>query len=211
MESTKRGGVIVTLQREIVQRKKKPQTLFDNPPLRQLVVHMLDFSTHNWKLFFIKHALSGVNSDKVMLKTQISASLFLISATIILALGTTMISTAAYAQSLQKVPTGNVINSKYLIINEQKFYTGPVERNFLGTISGTVVNNSTDSILFPHVTVILYDANNRVITTQQDNVALTTVGRGQASTFQMNLVVFGTLRGLQDEIDHYTLIPGGTP
>jgi len=125
---------------------------------------------------------------------------------------------ASYAQEgnqeqQQELPRGNITNTKYLTIKEQKFVPQP-PGTFMsspGTITGTVVNNSTFTISLPSVTAILYDGNNTVITTKYTIAAVTTLGAGQESPFSINLLSFSPPGAPRTEIDHYTLIPGGTP
>ena len=116
-------------------------------------------------------------------------------------------------QQQQELPRGNITNTKYLTIKEQNFVPQP-PGTFLsspGTITGTVVNNSTFTISLPSVIAILYDGNNTVITTKYTIAAVTTLGAGQESPFSINLSSFSPVGAPQPKIDHYTLIPGGTP
>jgi hypothetical protein len=115
-------------------------------------------------------------------------------------------------QQQQELPRGNITNSKYLTITGQKFVPQPPSIfNNPGTITGTVVNNSTFNISFPSVTAILYDENNMVITTINELAAITTLGAGQESPFSIDLLSLSPAEAPRTEIDHYMLIPGGTP
>jgi hypothetical protein len=124
---------------------------------------------------------------------------------------------AAYAQEgnqqqQQELPRGNITNSKYLTITEQQFVPQPPSLfNNPGTITGKVANNATFNISFPSVTAILYDENNIVITTEDTLADITTLGAGQESPFSISLSSLSPAGGPRTEIDHYTLIPGGTP
>ena len=116
-------------------------------------------------------------------------------------------------QEQQPSPTGNITNTKYLTIKEQKFVPTPPGSysSSPGTITGTVVNNSTFTISFPSVYAILYDQNNTVITVKDHFVDVNSVGPGQESPFSIDLFSFAPIGVPQDKVDHYTLIPGGTP
>ena len=115
-------------------------------------------------------------------------------------------------QQQQELPSGNITNSKYLTITEQKFVPQPPSlSNNPGTITGTVVNNSTFNISLPTVTAILYDENNMVITTENTFTDITTLGAGQESPFSIDLLSLSPAEAPRIVIDHYVLIPGGTP
>ena len=62
-------------------------------------------------------------------------------------------------QQQQQQPKANIINSKYLTIKDQRFRN----EQFSNSITGTIVNNSTQQMESIHAYVILYDKNNRVI------------------------------------------------
>jgi hypothetical protein len=110
------------------------------------------------------------------------------------------------------LPTANITNTKYLIIKEQRFVPG-VAGQFSGPgmITGTVVNNSTFPISLVSVHAIPYDENNTVITVEYVFASITTLGPGQESPFAINLFSLGAIGVPSDKVDHYTLIPSGTP
>ena len=116
------------------------------------------------------------------------------------------------------IPTSNVTNTKYLVIKEQHVVP-PLSNTVFGsrinqgTIVGTIVNNSTFPISFPSVDAILYNKNNTIITVLSNtHVDISPLGGGQESHFSMDLSLGSfSAGGPTDVIDHYTLIPVGTP
>jgi hypothetical protein len=123
----------------------------------------------------------------------------LISITVLGAVSTVLFSTV-YAQEDQR-PKGDIVNSKYLIIRDQKFNNG----TFGGLITGTIINNSTQEISLVKAYAILYDKSNQVITVERSIVLLSTLKPGQGSPFEISLFGLGP-----EKVDHYTLIPGGS-
>ena len=99
----------------------------------------------------------------------------------------------AYAQD------NNFINSKYLTIQDHRL----VAQDFSDTITGTVTN-TTGAEITASMYAILYDNNNQVISVEQGLADLYPLPPNESSAFAINLF-------LQDNVDHYTLIPGGTP
>lgn len=110
-----------------------------------------------------------------------------------------IVSQQSYAQA--NIPKSNIVNSKYLTIKDQKF------RSEDNSITGTIVNNSTSQITFSQVYAVLYDKANHLITLVSGSVDVTTLKPRDDSAFKISL--FGL--GPGDTIDHYTLMPGGTP
>ena len=102
----------------------------------------------------------------------------------------------------QPLPTGNVTNSKYLTIKDQKY----INQEFIDSITGTIINNSTQQISSATANAILYDKNNTIITLEFGLADVSTLNPGQESAFVINL--FGSDK---EPIDHYTLIPSGLP
>jgi hypothetical protein len=98
--------------------------------------------------------------------------------------------------------SGNVVNSKYLSITDQRYRSG----QFSDTITGTITNNSTQDISFTQVYAALYDKDNILITVQSGLVSVLQLRAGDNSPFTIN--IFSTVK---DDIDHYTLLPAGTP
>jgi hypothetical protein len=98
-------------------------------------------------------------------------------------------------QQQQPLPTANITNTKYLTIKEQEFVPTPPGSysSSPGTITGTVVNNSTFTISFPSVYAILYDQNNTVITVKDHFVDVNSLGPGQESLFSIDLFSFGPI------------------
>ena len=60
------------------------------------------------------------------------------------------------------VVTGDVINSKYLVITYHKY----VNQKDSDIITGTIVNNSTKDISSVRIYAALYDKDNKLITTE---------------------------------------------
>ncbi len=99
----------------------------------------------------------------------------------------------AYAQN------NNVINSKYLTIQDHRL----VDQDFSDTITGTVTN-AAGAEISASIYAILYDSKNQVISVEQGLADLYPLPPNESSAFAINIF-------LQDNVDHYTLIPGGTP
>ena len=99
----------------------------------------------------------------------------------------------AYAQD------NNVINSKYLTIQDHRL----VDQDFSDTITGAATN-AAGAEISASIYAILYDSKNQVISVEQGLVDLYPLSPNESSAFAINLF-------LQDNVDHYTLIPGGTP
>jgi hypothetical protein len=105
-------------------------------------------------------------------------------------------------ESQETILTGNVVNSTYLIITDHRYRDG----DFTDHITGTVVNNSTEEVSGITVTAALYDSSDRLITTAGGGYAdVSTLPPGDNSAFSI------TLSGGEENVDHYTLFPGGTP
>jgi hypothetical protein len=100
------------------------------------------------------------------------------------------------------IPTGSVENSKYLTITEHRFRNG----DFSDQITGIVMNNSTAEVSSITVTAALYDSSDKLITTEGGGFAdVSTLPPGDDSAFSIILL------GADEDIDHYRLLPGGTP
>ena len=103
---------------------------------------------------------------------------------------------------IEDTPMGNVENSKYLSITEHRYRNG----DFSDQITGTVVNNSTEEVSQVTVIAALYDSSDKLITTEWGGFAdVSTLPAGDNSAFSI------TLSSVEENIDHYTLLPGGTP
>jgi hypothetical protein len=99
------------------------------------------------------------------------------------------------------ISSGDVINSTYLTITDHRYRYGDF---FLDQITGTVVNNSTEEVSGITVTAALYDSSHRLVTTAEGYADFSTLPPGGNSPFSISL-------GVDEDIDHYTLFPGGTP
>jgi hypothetical protein len=82
--------------------------------------------------------------------------------------------------SEEQIPTGQVVNSKYLTLSGVTFNEDDSQVNIAGTIS----NNSTDQS-FVTVSIVgqLYDEENQMITSSSGVPALAKLGPGQQSAF----------------------------
>jgi hypothetical protein len=96
---------------------------------------------------------------------------------------------------------GNAVNSIYLSISDHRYRSG----QFSDTITGTIVNNSTQDISSAQVYAALYDKENKLITMESGSVSVSSLRAGDDSPFTIN--IFGS----KDNVDHYTIFPAGTP
>ena len=99
-------------------------------------------------------------------------------------------------------PTGQVMNSKYLMLTGVTFNEDDSQVN----IAGTITNNSTDES-FTNVLIIgqLYDEENRMITASSGVPNLANLGPGQQSAFTIT-----TNLPSEEEVSHYVVLPGGS-
>ena len=116
---------------------------------------------------------------------------------------TTRIQNANAAISESDKP-GNVVNSKYLSITDHKYRSS----QFYHTITGTITNNSTREISSVSVYAALYDKDSKLITMESDSASISPLRAGDNSPFTINISPSSSGR---DNIDHYTIFPGGTP
>ena len=102
----------------------------------------------------------------------------------------------------EQVPTGQVVNSKYLTISGVTFNEDDNQVN----IAGTIANNSTDQS-FANVSIVgqLYDEENRMITSSSGVPALANLGPGQQSAFTIT-----TNLPSDEEVTRYIVSPGGS-
>jgi hypothetical protein len=98
-------------------------------------------------------------------------------------------------------PLGSVENSRYLAVTEHRYKNGESSDQ----ITGIVMNNSTDWISRVTVTAALYDSLGKLITTEWGFADVSTLPPGDNSAFSI------ALYGNNKDIDHYKLLPGGTP
>jgi hypothetical protein len=66
------------------------------------------------------------------------------------------------------------------------------------------ITNSTQDIGFASVYAALYDKDNMLITVESGSVSVSSLKAGDNSPFTIN--IFGA-----KDVDHYTLLPAGTP
>ena len=74
---------------------------------------------------------------------------------------------------------GNVVNSKYLSIIDHKYRSG----QFYHTITGTIMNNSTQGISSIGVYAALYDKDNKLITMESGSVSISPLRADDSSPF----------------------------
>jgi hypothetical protein len=105
-------------------------------------------------------------------------------------------------QQQQQLPTGEIVNGKYLTISGVTFKEDDNQVN----IDGIIANNSTDQS-FTNVAAVgqLYDEDNRLITASYGIAGLANLGPGQQSAFTIT-----TNLPSDEEIVHYTVLPGGS-
>jgi hypothetical protein len=102
----------------------------------------------------------------------------------------------------EQVPTGQVVNSKYLTISGVTFNEEDNQVN----IAGTIANNSTEQS-FATVSIVgqLYDDENRMITSSSGVPALANLSPGQQSAFTIT-----TNLPSDEEVIHFIVFPGGS-
>lgn len=99
--------------------------------------------------------------------------------------------------------TGDAVNSVYLTITDHRYRGG----EFNDLITGTVSNNSTETIGVTNVYAALFNADNQLLSMESGTVTVPTLPAGDNSAF--DIAVYGV--GENDIVDHYTLFPTGTP
>jgi hypothetical protein len=99
-------------------------------------------------------------------------------------------------------PTGQVVNSRYLMLTGVTFNEEDSQVN----IAGTITNNSTDQS-FTSVSIVgqLYDEENRMITASSGVANLANLGPGQQSAFTIT-----TNLPSEEEVSRYVVLPGGS-
>jgi hypothetical protein len=90
-----------------------------------------------------------------------------------------------------------------LSITDHKYRSG----QFYHTITGTITNNSTQEISSVSVYAALYDKDNKLITMGSSLVSISPLRTADNSPFIINVSPFSSGK---DNIDHYTIFPGGT-
>jgi hypothetical protein len=106
-----------------------------------------------------------------------------------------VVAAPAYAQ------TGEVTNSKYLEIIEHRYRVG----EFSDTITGTVNNISTEEVSSITIYLLLYDKANQLITIETGYADITPLPSQDTSPFSINVYYQG------NDMNHYVMLPGGTP
>jgi hypothetical protein len=106
-----------------------------------------------------------------------------------------VVAAPAYAQ------TGEVTNSKYLEIIEHRYRVG----EFSDTITGTVNNISTEEVSSITIYLLLYDKANQLITIETGYADVTPLPSQDTSPFSINVYYQG------NDMNHYVMLPGGTP
>ena len=90
-----------------------------------------------------------------------------------------LVHTASAQQNQQA--KAQIVNSKYLTIKEPKFRN----ESFSNSITGTVINNSTQEISSVNVYALLYDKDNRLITAEIGLSDVSTLKPTEDSAFKM--------------------------
>lgn len=111
--------------------------------------------------------------------------------------------TAGINQSVQ--PAGAAMVSKYLTIKDLKFRP-PADQFSQPTVTGTVVNNSTQEVSGVQINVIVLDQHNKVLTAANGNADVSDLKAGDDSAFKVDLSELGTL----DVVHHYLVYPTQT-
>jgi hypothetical protein len=106
-----------------------------------------------------------------------------------------VVAAPAYAQ------TGEVTNSKYLEIIEHRYRVG----EFSDTITDTVNNISTEEVSSITIYLLLYDKANQLITIETGYADITPLPSQDTSPFSINVYYQG------NDMNHYVMLPGGTP
>jgi hypothetical protein len=106
-----------------------------------------------------------------------------------------VVAAPAYAQ------TGEVTNSKYLEIIEHRYRVG----EFSDTITGTVNNISTEEVSSITIYLLLYDKANQLIIIETGYADVTPLPSQDTSPFSINVYYQG------NDMNHYVMLPGGTP
>jgi hypothetical protein len=106
-----------------------------------------------------------------------------------------VVAAPAYAQ------TGEVTNSKYLEIIDHRYRVG----EFSDTITGTVKNISTEEVSSITIYLLLYDKANQLITIETGYADVTPLPSQDTSPFSINVYYQG------NDMNHYVMLPGGTP
>ena len=107
----------------------------------------------------------------------------------------TVVAAPAYAQ------TGEVTNSKYLEIIDHRYRVG----EFSDTITGTVKNISTEEVSLITIYLLLYDKANQLITIETGYADVTPLPSQDTSPFSINVYY------QDNDMNHYVMLPGGTP
>lgn len=104
-----------------------------------------------------------------------------------------------FAQS----PSGEVVNTKYLNVTEQRYREGLYSDQITGEITNVSPQNISDIRAF----VTLFDKDGNIITTEFGAADVYTLPAGDYSAFNIPLT---GLKG-KESIGHYVISPGGIP
>jgi hypothetical protein len=102
----------------------------------------------------------------------------------------------------EQLPTGQVVNSKYLTITGVTFNEDDSQVNIVGTIT----NNSTDQS-FTNVSIVgqLYNEENSMLTASSGVADLANLAPGQQSAFTIT-----TNLPPDEDVARYIVLPGGS-
>ena len=136
------------------------------------------------ELSYLRDQLLKKDSGNKLLLAGVS--MFIIAITLA-PLASYPIGTKAYAQNASKssdIP-GNVVNSIYLSITNHRYRQGEFGSD---TITGTIVNNSTQNIILPGVYAALYNKDNKLITMELGTASIPSLRAGDDSPFTITMV-----------------------
>jgi len=102
-----------------------------------------------------------------------------------------------------QMPVGEIVNSKYLNVTEQRYREGL----YGDQITGEITNVSPLNISNVRAYVTLFDKDNQIITIEFGAADVFTLPAGDYSAFNIPLT---GLKG-KESINHYVISPGGIP
>jgi hypothetical protein len=107
-------------------------------------------------------------------------------------------STSAAKEGMNK----NVFHSKYVTVTKHSFRHGDLS----DSITGTILNNSTNEVSPVGVSAALLDKNNKLIDMRSGSVDFSSLKPGEDSSFKIDL-----FSDTKDKVDHYILFVVATP
>ncbi|MDQ6668951.1 MAG: FxLYD domain-containing protein [Thermoproteota archaeon] len=128
--------------------------------------------------------------------------------------GSTLLLPSSYAQNSTNAtgginqsgqPVGTAMASKYLSVKDFKFRQ-TTDQFSNPSITGTLVNNSTQEVSGVQINVIIFDQHNRVLTAANGAADVSDLKPGDNSAFKVDLTGLGT----SDVVHHYLIFPTQT-